>query len=423
MFSYNDDDDDESFVVSDFFKLERSTGSEVLQSDLQRQIDGAADRPDLFVLNKQDASHVEKVAMSTVPEQLPRRAVEALSAAATAATGSSSTTTTKKKSVLNDGSARVTQEQEIALAKIVQKGAALQNLRKDLTAELGRNPTKQEWAERANLTTAALRRQVSDYRTAKHQLVTANIGLVHAVVNQLWRNGMSSTFRASGISKEELVQEGSLGLLRAAELFDPSRGLRFSTYAVVWIKGTLSNSQGTELVRVPGRERTKYNKIVRARRDLEEQTGKEPEPESVAEMTGMSVEQVMVTQRRMAQAQRVLSLDYAAETQSRSGMESGQMHNALEKDRALQADVDLAERTQFRADIVAAMARNLDEREARLMRLRYGLSGGEPMSLHDCANSMGLSYTRVHQLASRCLKKLREAAEVEALEEYLLTIA
>jgi RNA polymerase sigma factor (sigma-70 family) len=86
-------------------------------------------------------------------------------------------------------------------------------------------------------------------------------------------------------------------------------------------------------------------------------------------------------------------------------------------------DAELAERTGLQADLIAAMARNLDAREARLMRLRYGLSDGVSRSLQECADSMGLSYSRVHQLSKQCLKKLRQAAEAESLEEYLLTIA
>ena len=84
---------------------------------------------------------------------------------------------------------------------------------------------------------------------------------------------------------------------------------------------------------------------------------------------------------------------------------------------------DLAERTQMKADVVAALARNLDSREARLMRLRYGFGDGQTRSLAQCAQAMGLSESRVQSLAKGCLKKLREAAESESLEEYLFTVA
>lgn len=124
----------------------------------------------------------------------------------------------------------------------------------------------------------------------------------------------------------------------------------------------------------------------------------------------------------MSQVSQVLSLDYQYNSQSRSGTESSS-RNTLENDKNFMADVDLAERTQMHADVVAAMARNLDAREARLVRLRYGLADGRQRSLAECAEAMGISHTYAQNIASRCLKKLREASDAESLEEYLLTIA
>jgi len=117
-----------------------------------------------------------------------------------------------------------------------------------------------------------------------------------------------------------------------------------------------------------------------------------------------------------------MSLDYEYAAQTRSGGDGGTLRS-LENDKAFRQDADLAERTQMHADVVAALAKSLDAREARLMRLRYGLADGNTRSLSECAEAMGLSQTRVQQLAKQCLRKLREAAEAESLEEYLLTVA
>merc|ERR1712087_728610 len=124
-----------------------------------------------------------------------------------------------------------------------------------------RSISRSEWAKLADLESATqLRREVATYRRAKQLLVSANMGLVHTVVKKNYYD----VRRTSGTTYEELVQEGSLGLLRAAELFDPSRGIRFSTYATIWIKGQLSNSNVSEPVKLPQREKTKWNKIVKA---------------------------------------------------------------------------------------------------------------------------------------------------------------
>jgi RNA polymerase sigma factor (sigma-70 family) len=406
----DEEDDDVDTLLFDFRgnlssvkKLQRSTGSEVLNSELQRQIDSAmSTTPDRFLdAHVADASLMEKVAMSSIPQQLPRPAIQQL----------------------NSYADRVSPEQEIELGRMIQRGVALHKLKADFEASAGREISRQEWTELAGLESPkVLRKQVSAYRRAKQLLVSANMGLVHAVVNKQY----SSIRRLTGSTKEELVQEGSLGLMRAAELFDPSRGLRFSTYATIWIKGILHNSHVTDgtCITLPMREKTKWSKILKANEELKKMSGgEEPTLELVAHHLGMTVAEVVATKRKMSQTQQILSLDYEYATQSRSGTETGNKLNMLENDKAFRADADLAERTQMHADVIAAMARNLDAREARLMRLRYGLADGQTRSIRECAESMGLSETRVQQLAKQCLKKLREAAEAQSLEEYLLTVA
>eukprot|EP01083_Nonionella_stella_P168299 567801_1 len=96
----------------------------------------------------------------------------------------------------------------------------------------------------------------------------ANMGLVHAVVRSRMRESGRGLYSYDGVSYEEMVQEGSLGLLRAAELFDPSRGLRFSTYATIWIKGVLGNSDLSNTITLPLRERNKFKKIQTAKEEI-----------------------------------------------------------------------------------------------------------------------------------------------------------
>lgn len=418
-------DDSTDFVdsVSNFLRLQKSMGSDVLQAELQKQIDAGAA---LFLNNHvEDATELEKLAMSSVTEQLPKAAMKAL----TAKTQPEPRRLKKSNSVkprndLNFGSSRVTAQEEIQLARIIQLGSALHKIKQDVDDRLEREISKQEWANLAGIqSTRDLRRLVSDYRNAKHDLVQANLGLVHAVVKQQWH----AKYKQTGISFEELVQEGSLGLIRAAELFDPTKGLRFSTYAVVWIKGTLQNNHLTELVKLPAREKSKWSKIVEASSNAQRNRRVEPTVEELASITGFSISEIVDLKRKMNQAKHIMSLDYQYSTQSRSGTESSKGgEGSLLSDRNLQDlnDEELKERNQFQADLIAAMARNLDPREARLMRLRYGLSeDGKTRTLHECADAMGLSYTRVNQLANRCLEKLRKAAEAESLEEYLLTVA
>lgn len=395
--------------LDDFKDLQRSLGSEVVSSALQHQIDRASLKPDMFLdTYLEDATLIEKVAMSSMPQQLPKPAVSALGASR------QDKAVSKKKTFATRGT-RVSPEEEVALGRQIQKGVALHKIKTEFEAEHKREITRQEWIDLVGLESAKeLRRDVSMYRSAKQQLVESNMGLVHAVVKSLGTRG--------GVTYEEMVQEGSLGLLRAAELFDPNRGLRFSTYATIWIKGMLSNSHLKEPITLPQREKTKWNRIRQAHDGLASELGREPTRDEVARRAEMTVEEVLMISRRMTQAQQVLSLDYEYKTSSRSGSESSS-DTALQQDKAFMFDVDLAERTQFHADVVATLANNLDAREARLMRLRYGLVDGQTRSIQECADAMGLSKTRVQQLAKSCLKKLREAADAQSLQEYLLTIA
>jgi hypothetical protein len=161
-----DDDDDEDYTrnfetdVADFQRLQESTGSEILQSTLQQQIDDSTSHPDQF-LDKyaKDASTMERVAMSSITEQLPRRAVEAL----TKETEQSTTTpTTKKqyKSSLDFAGTRVSREQEIHLARIIQQGVVLHNTRSTAESASGKTLSRQEWADLAGLSATELRRRV-----------------------------------------------------------------------------------------------------------------------------------------------------------------------------------------------------------------------------------------------------------------------
>jgi RNA polymerase sigma factor (sigma-70 family) len=415
---YNDDRME--FEFDSFQELQRSTGSEILDDELQSQIDGAAQYPNRFLdAHISDATNLEKVAMSSIPEQLPLPAVNALRRKSLA----KSRNVSKEKNGLQRPSVqRVGSDEEFQLARMIQRGVRLHKIKAEYEETHCRKLSRNDWARLTGLNSATeLRREVASYRRAKQLLVSANIGLVHAVV----KKQCGQACHWSGLGHDELVQEGCLGLLRAAELFDPSRGLRFSTYATIWIKGALNNSHVTETIKLPARERIKWNKIVRARDELTREKGivnNEPTIEQIAESSGLDVDDVVVVQRRMSQAKQVLSLEYEYTCLSRSGDNlSGRV--AFENEKNFQSDADLVERTQMKADLIATLAKSLTPREARLMRLRYGLTDGYTRSLRECAHAMGLSETRVQQLSKECLKKLRVAAEADSLDEYLLTIA
>ena len=331
----------------------------------------------------------------------------------------------------------LTRDQEYALARTIQSGAQIHKLKAEYESTHQEPLSKRDWAQLAGLTTAELRRAVSDYRTAKQNLVSSNMGLVHAVVNNQYRHKAFKQHRGE-ITMDELVQEGSLGLIRAAELFDPERGLRFSTYATIWIKGVLSNSSfDDDIVTLPSRERVIWNKIRRTWDDMKaageeaafEQKGpskkssSKPSTEELANQLGMKKARVEESILRMQCVGNVLSLDYQYTTSTRSGYADGGKQEGLMSTKFFSEDADLAERAQLKADLVAGLVRNLDERELQLIRLRYGLHDGQEYTIKECAAKMGINRETARLLQHACLKKLREASNMESLQEYLLTVA
>ena len=312
-------------------------------------------------------------------------------------------------------------EEEIELARAIQLGAKVNIMKTEMEQKLNRPITKTEWAEIAQVGSASqLRRIVSDYRKAKNKLVMANLGLVHAVVkgNRFASTGGQRQFGNSA-SYEELVQEGSLGLLRAAELFDPERGLRFSTYATIWIKGVLSNTKVHELITTPTRERTKVNKIREASNSLVEMN-EEVTNDKIAEITGYSAEEIELSQVRTSQTSSPLSLDYSY---SSSDSKGDNKEVSLYGDAALMDHNNAAALVEFQTDVLTVLTNNLKPREAEFICLRYGIKDGNALTLNECAERMGISYSRAQQLAKSCIKKLQEAEDAKTLQEYLLTLS
>eukprot|EP00520_Triparma_pacifica_P006947 CAMPEP_0118656710 /NCGR_PEP_ID=MMETSP0785-20121206/13628_1 /TAXON_ID=91992 /ORGANISM="Bolidomonas pacifica, Strain CCMP 1866" /LENGTH=441 /DNA_ID=CAMNT_0006549575 /DNA_START=172 /DNA_END=1494 /DNA_ORIENTATION=+ len=270
-------------------------------------------------------------------------------------------------------------EEEIELGRIVQEGVKIMNLKSNLKGSTPASPTL---SASTGLPKSTIRRKILRYRKAKNLLVTSNLPLVHSVVRNMYKYTEGRTY-------EDMVQEGSQGLLRAAELYDPEKGLRFSTYAVVWIKGVLGNSiaSGTG-VKVPLRERTKINKIRKFVEGYEGEVGRKPTVEEIGDGTGMRVEEVEDVQRRVREAGKLLSIDYVHD------YGSGGFQGAM-LDKCLWDDVSMFDRISMQADVVAMLVSQLTERERRLIILRYGLDGGGERSLAEVGKEMRLSKERV----------------------------
>jgi len=426
---FMEEDASVAFIVQESIKpgslvdnVQQSRGVDIVDREISLQKE-AADRRK----SRQVSSIKGKAAVVLNPKANLTRKVKAVSRSTTLKSKMSPQSLHKKTKT--KASTLLTREQEYALAYTIQAGTVVHKLKAEHESSNGAPLSKKDWASLAKLSEKELRKIVSEYRSAKQELVSSNMGLVHAVTRSY-----TGKARYRGMPVEELVQEGTLGLIRAAELFDPAKGLRFSTYATIWIKGVLSNSNSLDdVITLPSREKVLWNKVRGAWDEMGAEAGErsnvgrgKPSVSSakeIAERLGMKASLVEKHMLRMGCVSNVLSLDYQYATTTRSGY-ADSTQEALMNVAAFGVDADLAEQTQFKADVVSGLVRNLTEREVTLMRLRYGLGeDGKEYTVKECAAKMGINRETARMLQHACLKKLREASNMESLQEYLLTVA
>jgi RNA polymerase primary sigma factor len=232
---------------------------------------------------------------------------------------------------------------------------------------------------------------------AKEQLVNSNLRLV-----------ISNARKYQGLDLPllDLIQEGILGLIRAAEKFDYRRGYKFSTYATFWIREAIQRgiANRARTIRIPVHIGQRERRIDRAHRELTAKLGRDPTDEEVAESANLSVREV----REARQAARVVtSLDRPVgeeeETPLGALLESGE--------RTPEEEVEIS----LRQDAVRHALDRLPEREREVVRLRYGIDGDDPTPLREAGRRLGISAEEVRRLERRALEELAESRELEAL--------
>ena len=301
------------------------------------------------------------------------------------------------------------------LAKIIRRGVDYEVKKKKEEKKLGRTINLKEWAEVAGCDSRDIRHGIVAYRDAKRTLVSQNMGLIHACIK-------SSPFLLKKASYDELLQEGCLGLIRAAELFDESRGFRFSTFATVWIKGVLGNYQ-RDMIRIPQRTRQEYNRLQRIVRD----NGGEISGRRLEKEMGLGRHEIKALSFGVSSAKYPLSMDrsYAAFASSPTSSSTSSSQNEISLGDTIESktETQFADAIQCKLDVLKLLTDNLSEREQTLIRLRYGLLDGKSRTLSECAKVMGISPERVRTLSKKSLEKLRRAENVGSLMEYLVDIA
>ena len=294
-------------------------------------------------------------------------------------------------------------EEEIELARQVRIIVELEERSEQLSESLGRRPTLAELADSFSCSEPQLKQQLQKARSAKRRMIRSNLRLVVSIAKRYLNRGVPFL---------DLIQEGALGLNRAAEKFDPDKGYKFSTYAYWWIRQgitrTIANDART--IRLPIHIVEKLNKLKKAHRELRKELQRAPTEVEVAASLDMTPDQLRVLQQVQRKS---LSLNH------RVGKgEDTELMELLEDGKSLSPESKISE-SMMRQEISDVLTEVLTEREKDIIALRYGLTTGETHTLEEVGRIFQLSRERVRQIQTKAMRKLRRPQVASRLKNWL----
>ncbi len=292
-------------------------------------------------------------------------------------------------------------DEEIELARKIADLLQLEELATQFETDHGHYPDTKEWAALLEMPLIKFRRRLMLGRRAKEKMVQSNLRLVVSIAKKYMNRGLSF---------QDLIQEGSLGLIRAAEKFDHEKGYKFSTYATWWIRQAITRAiaDQSRTIRLPVHLYETISRIKKTTKTLSQEFGRKPTEEEIAESMEMTIEKLRFI-AKSAQLPISLETPIGKEEDSRLGD-------------FIEADIENPEqdvaKNLLREDLEGVLA-TLSPRERDVLRLRYGLDDGRMKTLEEIGQIFDVTRERIRQIEAKALRKLRHPNRNGVLKEYI----